>query len=400
MNLLSDSLLQYDELEAAFFVVLKEKNLSWFGTLITPAARDDSTPLLSPSRKPYRDLILANTISVFDFRIYLLARQCELLARMQRLPDVSRRCVSFLGAFGRRLYEVQVRDRALPLVLLRWIIGISISKFYRVLDVFICVKCCRPMQFMGARIFSGQGSTGNHQCWQRGTTRVRAYSGLSRLLPTLNFWLNLNFSLMLLAFNANFFHTSRPFPMPYLRRTSPRPHPCQVQNSATKNSSKLSRTDPHSMICISVLPIAPSTCTSKLDDGSLPLSSMAALLRSTCKNSFALPQAPMSICFRHRGRLDNALATYTSLPAHYSPHKWTSLEGLMLSFALDTHKVLEKPRDSEWLHILISFLSAYTSHGKELLLSEDDGRAYIDGLVSMMRIAANDLQQGIVFTAF
>lgn len=108
VNLFEDALWQYDELEASFYQVLKEKNLSWFGTLITPQAKDDSLPLLSINKKPYRDLILANTISVFDFRIYLLSRQCALLAKMGRIVEVGKKATAFLGAFGRRLKEVEV----------------------------------------------------------------------------------------------------------------------------------------------------------------------------------------------------------------------------------------------------------------------------------------------------
>jgi hypothetical protein len=108
VNFYEDALLQFDELGASFLQVLKEKNLSWFGTLISPSPKDDSLPLLSLSRKPYRDLILANTISVFDFRIYLLARQCCLLGKMGRINEVGQRVGAFLGAFGRRLREVEV----------------------------------------------------------------------------------------------------------------------------------------------------------------------------------------------------------------------------------------------------------------------------------------------------
>jgi hypothetical protein len=108
VNLFEDALWQYDELETSFYQVLREKNLSWFGSLITPQAKDDSMPLLSITKKPYRDLILANTISVFDFRIYLLSRQCALLAKMGRIVDVGKRSAAFLGAFGRRLREAEV----------------------------------------------------------------------------------------------------------------------------------------------------------------------------------------------------------------------------------------------------------------------------------------------------
>lgn len=113
VNLFDDALNQYDELETSFYQVLKEKNLSWFGTLINPEPKDDSGPLLSASKKPYRDLILANRISVFDFRVYLLARQCELLARMGRITEVCTKVGAFLGAFGRRLREVEVSASSL-----------------------------------------------------------------------------------------------------------------------------------------------------------------------------------------------------------------------------------------------------------------------------------------------
>lgn len=108
VNLFEDALWQYDELEVSFYQVLKEKNLSWFGTLITPQPKDDTLPLLSVNKKPYRDLILANTISVFDFRIYLLSRQCALLAKMGRIVEVGKKSTAFLSAFGRRLKEVEV----------------------------------------------------------------------------------------------------------------------------------------------------------------------------------------------------------------------------------------------------------------------------------------------------
>lgn len=110
VSLVEDSLLQYEELEISFAQVLREKNLSWFGVLINPSPKDDSLPLLSVSKKPYRDLILANTVSVFDLRVYMLAQQCALLSRMGRLVDVARRVNSFLNTMGRQLRDVQVGD--------------------------------------------------------------------------------------------------------------------------------------------------------------------------------------------------------------------------------------------------------------------------------------------------
>ena len=91
--------------------MVKERNLSWFGNLINPLAGDDTSPLLDPSKKPYRDLIIANTISIFDFRIYVLSRQCELLSHRGRLIEIIRKSEAFLAAFGRRLRDIEVSQK-------------------------------------------------------------------------------------------------------------------------------------------------------------------------------------------------------------------------------------------------------------------------------------------------
>jgi hypothetical protein len=74
---------------------------------------------------------------------------------------------------------------------------------------------------------------------------------------------------------------------------------------------------------------------------------------------------------------------------------WTSLESLMLSRALDTHAQLQKPKDREWIHILISFLKAYVEElGKELLMHADDKKEYVSQLVKELHIAAKELDAG------
>ncbi|KAL7418117.1 trafficking protein particle complex subunit 10 [Mrakia frigida] len=107
MNLFEDAMIQYDELEASFFQVLKERNLSWFGKFGGTSPSDDSSSILSVSAKPYRDLILANSISVFDFRIYVFARQCRMLGKMGRGEEVLKKGAEFVRSFGRVLSENQ-----------------------------------------------------------------------------------------------------------------------------------------------------------------------------------------------------------------------------------------------------------------------------------------------------
>ncbi|GAA5860671.1 hypothetical protein JCM3774_006246 [Rhodotorula dairenensis] len=106
MTLYEDALIQYDELEAAFFQHVKEHgNATWFDRFGGLAPGDDALPLLSTSCKPYRKLIDTNTISIFDFRSYLFARQAFMLFHLDRVVEVARRGAYFVSTFARKLRE-------------------------------------------------------------------------------------------------------------------------------------------------------------------------------------------------------------------------------------------------------------------------------------------------------
>nr|XP_018266801.1 uncharacterized protein I303_00779 [Kwoniella dejecticola CBS 10117]OBR88959.1 hypothetical protein I303_00779 [Kwoniella dejecticola CBS 10117] len=109
VNLPEDSLIIYEELEASFFQVLKEQNLSWFGISKLGATHhgDDSLPILDISQKPYRELIRNSQISIFDFRIYLFARQGQLLGKLGRITEVAKRGQWFVASLTRRLREAE-----------------------------------------------------------------------------------------------------------------------------------------------------------------------------------------------------------------------------------------------------------------------------------------------------
>ncbi|TPX60036.1 hypothetical protein PhCBS80983_g02047 [Powellomyces hirtus] len=71
MNLIDEALLQYDELEASFFQTLAEQGAPWFAKFGGLEPEDDSANILELQRKPYRDMIMQNKISIFDFRVSL-----------------------------------------------------------------------------------------------------------------------------------------------------------------------------------------------------------------------------------------------------------------------------------------------------------------------------------------
>ncbi|KAK9718790.1 hypothetical protein K7432_005264 [Basidiobolus ranarum] len=107
MNLFDQALKQYDELEASFFQVLKDKALTWFKNFGGLDPGDDSADILDINRKSYRDAILQNDISVFDFRIYLFARQCRLLFLIGEPTEVCDRALKFVSTFVRTIRDFQ-----------------------------------------------------------------------------------------------------------------------------------------------------------------------------------------------------------------------------------------------------------------------------------------------------
>ncbi|KAJ6455695.1 trafficking protein particle complex subunit 10 [Mycena sanguinolenta] len=346
VNLFEDALLQYDELEASFYQVLKEKNLSWFGTLITPSPNDDSSPLLSISKKPYRDLILANTISVFDFRIYLLARQCALLANLGRVNEVSRKVSAFLGAFGRRLSEV---EETIPEFFVEsWTYSSALS----VVDQ--CDTWAATLGLQGPML-----STFN--------------AGKGELLELARNQLDI------IGVKVGHLPARPPF------SNSPRP---PSSSGSAASDKKISSSD--ILGCIQKRDTFYETYVG-ITNRAIDMYAKAG------RRKFALKlHGSLAALDLHRGRLDAALTTYTSLPAHYAPHMWTSLESLMLSLALDTHAELDKTKDREWIHILLSFLKTYVDTvGLELLMHEEDSVEYISRLVQAMRDSATTLESDL-----
>ena len=70
----------------------------------------------------------------------------------------------------------------------------------------------------------------------------------------------------------------------------------------------------------------------------------------------------------------------------------------MLSRALDTHTDYQQEKDTEWIHICLSFLKSYVNNlGVELLMHEEDEVEYITRLVDSLHQAAAKLNSGIIF---
>ncbi|KAJ3343138.1 hypothetical protein HDU93_009688 [Gonapodya sp. JEL0774] len=110
INVIDEALNIYDELERSFFDNLATQGLQFFKDFGGRAPGDDSVDPLTVKRKPYRDMILANDITIFDFRMYLFGRQCLLAMKLNRPTEACERARGFVVAFSRTLKDYECEE--------------------------------------------------------------------------------------------------------------------------------------------------------------------------------------------------------------------------------------------------------------------------------------------------
>lgn len=128
---------------------VEQGHAAWFRNFGGLAAGDDALPLISTDNKPYRKLIDSNSIPIFDFRIYLFARQATMLFHLGRVVEVAKRGAYFISTFARKLRENQVCstvDLVSAAELIQRSAGRSWAELCRVLDVLGLPQRCRRVR--------------------------------------------------------------------------------------------------------------------------------------------------------------------------------------------------------------------------------------------------------------
>lgn len=99
----ADALARYDEIDSTFEQCMRDRSLAFFPSVGGSGPGDDSAPLLDVSKKPYRQLILRNEISLFDFRCYVFAKRANLMGKLGRVAQVMNDAPGFLASVAHML---------------------------------------------------------------------------------------------------------------------------------------------------------------------------------------------------------------------------------------------------------------------------------------------------------
>ncbi|PVU92821.1 hypothetical protein BB559_003579 [Furculomyces boomerangus] len=97
-----EALKQYDELEATFHETLT----TWFKGVGSNIETSDYIDLLQLPSKLYRQQILENKISVFDFREYLFSCQARLLVKMENIKEFMNRAQKYIKSLVQTLKDL------------------------------------------------------------------------------------------------------------------------------------------------------------------------------------------------------------------------------------------------------------------------------------------------------
>ncbi|KAJ3273827.1 Kinesin-like protein kif3b [Terramyces sp. JEL0728] len=105
--IMKDALVYYDELEASFFQTLEEQGAPWFKKFGGSETGDENPEFFNLKKKKYRDMIIQNSISIFDFRMYMFSCQIVLLNKSQLPIEIVQRTKQFTASFSKALREYQ-----------------------------------------------------------------------------------------------------------------------------------------------------------------------------------------------------------------------------------------------------------------------------------------------------
>ena len=105
LSLPREALAQFDEIEKLVFDVAADRSTTHFNGQGGYAAGDDTISVIDPQAKAYHTMIMQNSISLFDFRVYLFASQCQVLTSLGLYHDILCRASAFVSSQMRILED-------------------------------------------------------------------------------------------------------------------------------------------------------------------------------------------------------------------------------------------------------------------------------------------------------
>ncbi|PWN36229.1 uncharacterized protein FA14DRAFT_120403, partial [Meira miltonrushii] len=322
-GLFGEALSQYEEIHSVFLQSLTEGKLPFFTSVGGTTAGDDSAPLLDIDKKDYRDLILRNEISLFDFRCYLFAKRAALLGKTGRISQVMSETPFFLQSVAKMM-----QDETLPAHFIEsWTFSSSI-------DV---VEQCQAWliergDILTERIADSQLSASFHGA--KAELLDLARKQLDRI-----------------GISVGHLPNAAPFSLSLPKQSD------KAKGDLTQSSNKDGAST--SMEKITRQEIVDALASKEVFDlryTTLTERALAGWISSGRKRNVLRLRSALANLHFFRGRYKEALDGFTSLTEPYADGKWKQIETIQLARILECYERLGKPYDKTWTSIVIAIL--------------------------------------------
>ncbi|KNE90274.1 hypothetical protein PSTG_16267 [Puccinia striiformis f. sp. tritici PST-78] len=305
MNLFVDSLIQYDELDAAFSQSLSDCPQIWHDKVYGKNSSQYSRLALNNDvSEKYLEIVGAGQMTIFDLRIYVFSKQVNLLGRLNRLDEAMKRASIFISTFAAFLRSHQHIWPA------------------NYIESWVYCACNELVEWCEERIIPGSKDIATLDSLRCCAQLLElAHSQLDRI-----------------GIQAGHLPSIHPFNMS-LSQSTTRDTP---SGQLIESSSSTSVTSPTNSI--EFLKDPETFEKVYLDLGRRTIN----LYQSTGRRRSALKLHCKTAGFEQiQSRLESAHRLYSHLPAHYVDDKWTTIESSLLDKCASLQKNLGLSR--EWL---------------------------------------------------
>lgn len=340
-GLFNEALSQYEEIHSIFLQSLMEGKLPFFTSVGGTTPGDDSAPLLDIDKKDYRDLILRNEISLFDFRCYLFAKRAALLGRIGRISQVMSETPFFLQSVAKTL-----QGETLPAHFIEsW-------TFSSAIDV---VEQCQAWLIERGDIRApGMNEEESRQGNLRAVTERIADSQLSASFHAAKAEL-LDLArrqLDRIGISVGHLPNAAPFSLSLPQQDEKSDNPKNKRSSHSNGTSistdKITRQEiVDALASKEVFDLRYTTLTER---------ALAGWVSSGRKRNVLRLRSTLASIHFFRSRYKDALDGFVSLTEPYADGKWKQIETIQLARILECYDRLNKGFDKAWTSIVIAIL--------------------------------------------
>lgn len=386
VGLHADALAQYDDIETVFRQSFEDRRLPFFFRIGGTSPGDDSASLFDIAKKPYRDLILRNEITLFDFRCYLFAKRANLLGKLGRISQVMTETPSFLTSVARML-----RGETLPKHFVEsWVFSSSLD---------VVEQCQAWLIERGDVRAPGMDDQDMSQSALRQAADRIGDAQLSSAFHAAKAEL-LDLALRQLdkiGISAGHLPNTAPFSLSMdgqfaietERELPPLPDNekhLSAQANVISRQELLDAIKNREVFDIRYIALAERVLTS--------------FVSGRKKRNVLRLRCVLSSLDYFRGRYAKAFSSFASLSEAYADADWLHVEALHLARHLACHEKLEKPLDRAWVSVVLSLLKARISDMK--VIEHDSSTSWLDGanLYSILQKQSKSFEQEVPISCF